>query len=53
LVTALAVQRRIGTGAVERHDDDRLQKDVENGLAASSQGQMRPPWLYKTKEDPV
>ncbi|MFZ0120045.1 MAG: hypothetical protein WAN20_22215 [Pseudonocardiaceae bacterium] len=27
-----------------------LGEDVETGLAAPSQGQMRPPWPYRTKE---
>ncbi len=30
--------------------EEDVAEDVENGLAAPSQGQMRPPWPYHTKE---
>jgi catechol 2,3-dioxygenase-like lactoylglutathione lyase family enzyme len=36
-----------------RRDGKDVAKDVENGLAAPSQGGMRPPWPYHTKETQV
>ena len=34
----------------QRVPEEDLARIVENGLAASSQGRMRPPWPYNTKE---
>jgi len=46
---------RCVTRAVLRQEvlEEDVAEDVETGLAAPSQGQMRPPWPHHTKETPA
>ena len=39
-----------GRGQPELVLEENVTEDVETGLAAPSQGQMRPPWPHSTKE---